>query len=99
MEAPQQGQARLAAATCGSGLDTLALANLHGGLVVDGGRSHALLDLSGHCQESLLDIRCVLGRSFEEGDSEAVGEFLWSKNDKDEQSASNSRSRIPRDPV
>lgn len=98
MEAPQQQrQTRLAAAACGSRLDTLALANLHGGLVVDGGRSHALLDLSGHCQECLLDIRCVLGGSLEEGDSEAVGEFLWSRNDKGEKPASNPRSRCPKD--
>lgn len=57
----KHGQPRLTAATCGSRLDTLSLANLHGGLVVDGGCSHTLLDLSCHCQESLFNIRCVLG--------------------------------------
>jgi len=70
------GRSRLAAATCRSGLDALTLANLHGGLVVDGGRSHTLLDLSCHCQESLLDVGRVLGRCLEEGDSKAIGELL-----------------------
>lgn len=50
----------LAAAACRSGLDTLALADLHGGLVVDSGSPHALLDLSCHRQESLFDVRGVL---------------------------------------
>lgn len=50
----------LTATTCRSGLDALALADLHGGLVVDGGGSHALLDLSCHCQEGLFDVRGVL---------------------------------------
>lgn len=67
---------RLAAATRRSRLDTLALANLHSRLVVDSGRSHAFLDLSCHCQECLLDIGRILGRSFEERNSEAVGELL-----------------------
>lgn len=70
---------RLAAATCGSGLDSLALAHLHGRLVVDGGRTHALLDLSCHRQECLLDVGRVLGGGLKEGDSEAVGEFLCVK--------------------
>ena len=39
-------------------------------------RSHTLLDLAGHGQESLLDVGGVLGRSLEEGNSEAVSELL-----------------------
>lgn len=38
--------------------------------------THALLDLAGHGQEGLLDVAGVLGRRLEEGDAEAVGEFL-----------------------
>ena len=38
--------------------------------------AHALLDLAGHGQEGLLDVAGVLGRRLEEGDAEAVGEFL-----------------------
>jgi len=45
-------------------------------LVLVGRRAHALLDLPGHRQEGLLDVGCVLGGSFEEGDTEAVREFL-----------------------
>ena len=52
------------------------------GLRVVGGNAaaHALLDLAGHGQEGLLDVAGVLGRRLEEGDAEAVGEFLgiWS---------------------
>jgi len=50
---------------------------LHGGLVVDGRVAHALLDLAGHGQEGLLDVAGVLGRGLEEGDAEAVCEFLF----------------------
>lgn len=39
-------------------------------------RTHPLLDLAGHGQESLLDIGGILGRGLEEGNSEAVGELL-----------------------
>lgn len=70
---------RLAAAACGSRLDALALTNLHSGLVVDSGRSHALLNLSGHRQECLLDVGCVLGRGLKERNSKAVGKLLWEK--------------------
>ena len=66
----------LTAATGAAGLHALALADLHGGLVVDGGVAHALLDLAGHGEESLLDVAGVLGGSLEERDSQAVGEFL-----------------------
>jgi hypothetical protein len=38
--------------------------------------AHALLDLAGHGQEGLLDVAGVLGRRLEEGDAQAVGEFL-----------------------
>jgi hypothetical protein len=66
----------LTAATGAAGLHALALADLHGGLVVDGGVAHALLDLAGHGEESLLDVAGVLGGGLEEGDSEAVCELL-----------------------
>jgi hypothetical protein len=67
----------LAAAVVGRRADTLALTDLHAGLGVVGcGSTHALLDLSGHGQESLLYIAGVLGGSLEEWDSEAVGELL-----------------------
>ena len=69
----------LTAATGAAGLHALALADLHGGLVVDGGVAHALLDLAGHGEESLLDVAGVLGGGLEEGDSEAVCELLWKK--------------------
>jgi hypothetical protein len=55
----------------------LALADLNAGFRVVGSRgTHALLDLSGHGQEGLLDIAGVLGRGLEEWDAQAVGEFL-----------------------
>jgi hypothetical protein len=69
----------LTTAASGSRLNTLALTNLDGGFVVDSSGAHALLDLSSHGQEGLLDVACVLGRCLEEGDSDTVGEFLlWS---------------------
>jgi hypothetical protein len=66
----------LTAAAGAAGLYALALADLHGGLVVDGGVTHALLDLAGHGEESLLDVAGVLGGGLEEGDAEAVCELL-----------------------
>lgn len=66
----------LAAAAGAAGLHALALADLHGGLVVDSGVAHALLDLAGHGEEGLLDVAGVLGGGLEEGDAEAVCEFL-----------------------
>jgi hypothetical protein len=54
----------------------LALANLNGGLVIDSGGTHALLDLSGHGQEGLLDVAGVLGGCLQERDTDAVGKFL-----------------------
>lgn len=71
------GLVSLAAAVAGAGGDAVTLANLYTGLgVVGGGGTHALLDLSGHGQESLLDVAGVLGRGLEEGDSQAVGKLL-----------------------
>ena len=66
----------LAAATSAARLHALPLADLHGWLVVDGRVAHTLLDLAGHGQESLLDVAGVFGRCLEEGDAEAVCEFL-----------------------
>ena len=67
-----------AAATRGVG-DAVARADLNTRLGVGSGlRAHALLDLAGHGEESLLDITRVLGRCLEEGDAQAVGEFLCS---------------------
>jgi hypothetical protein len=67
----------LAAAVVGRRANALALTDLHARLGVVGcGSTHALLDLAGHGQESLLDIAGVLGGSLEEWDSEAVGELL-----------------------
>ena len=67
----------LAAAVVGGRADALALADLHAGLGVVGRRgTHALLDLAGHGQESLLDVAGVLGGSLEERNAQAVGEFL-----------------------
>lgn len=66
----------LAASACRTRLDALALADLHSGLVVDGGGPHALLDLSCHRQESLFDIRGIFGGSLKERDSQTIGKFL-----------------------
>ena len=54
----------LAATACRSRLNALTLSNLHCRFVVDCRSSHPLLDLSGHRQKSLLDIRGVLSRGF-----------------------------------
>ena len=55
----------------------MARADLHVRLgVVRCCAAHALLDLAGHGEESLLDVAGVLGRGLEEGDAQAVGEFL-----------------------
>jgi len=67
----------LAAATAGSALHSLALSNGHCGLVVDCRCAHALLDLTGHGQESLFDICGALCRGLEEGNTEAVCELLY----------------------
>lgn len=57
--------------------DIVTGANLHTGLGVRRRlRALALLDLSGHGQESLLNVGGVLGRGLEEGDSQAVGKLL-----------------------
>ena len=54
----------------------MALADLHGGFIVNGSCAHALLDLSGHGQEGLFDVGSILGGGFKEGDSKAVGKLL-----------------------
>jgi len=71
----------LAAAFLALGFDLLVVpGNVHsrrsllGGPVVASG--YTLLDLSRHREESLFDVLCGFCRSFEEGDSKRVGEFL-----------------------
>lgn len=66
-----------AAATTAAGLHIRALADLHSRLVVDGGVAHALLDLTSHGQESLLNVASVLRRGLQEWDTKAVGKFLF----------------------
>jgi len=69
---------RLAAAAGLVGGDALAGSDVDVGfrVVSSDAAAHALLDLAGHGQEGLLDVASVLGRGFEEGDAEGVGEFL-----------------------
>jgi hypothetical protein len=69
-------KASLTAATGGSRLHALALADLYCWLVICGCSAHALFDLAGHRKESLLDIAGVLSRSFKEWNAKAVSEFL-----------------------
>ena len=66
----------LAAAAARSALHTLALADRDRRFGVGGCGSHAFLDLSSHGKESLLDVGSTLCGSLEEGDAEAVCEFL-----------------------
>lgn len=54
----------------------MSAADLHGWLVVGGGRAHALLDLAGHGEEGLLDVAGVLSGGFEEWDTEVIGQVL-----------------------
>lgn len=50
---------------------------MHAGFRVVGSRgAHALLDLASHGQESLFNVAGVLGGGLEEGDAQAVSEFL-----------------------
>jgi hypothetical protein len=70
-------ESNLAAAASGSRLYALALADLHSWFVVHSRRAHPLLDLPCHRQESLLDVGSILRGSFQEGDADAVGEFLF----------------------
>ena len=44
--------------------------------VLLGSRDHSVLDLTCHGDESLLDVRCVLCRSLEEGDAQRVRKLL-----------------------
>ena len=60
-------------------MNALTLADLHGGLVVDGSSSHTLFDLSGHSQECLFDVGGALGGCFQEWDSQAIRKFLKHK--------------------
>jgi hypothetical protein len=66
----------LAAATARSALHALTLSDWNCWLSVGGCGSHALLDLAGHGQESLLYIGGTLCRGLEERNAEAVCEFL-----------------------
>jgi hypothetical protein len=66
----------LAAAATGSVLHALALSDGDCGLGVGGCGTHALLDLAGHGEESLLDVGGALCGGLEEGDAEAVCELL-----------------------
>lgn len=67
----------LAAAAAGRVGDTVSGADLNTRLGVRSRLgTHALLDLSGHGQESLLDVGSVLSRGLEERDAKAVGELL-----------------------
>lgn len=66
----------LAAATARAALDALALPDGDCGLGVGGCGSHALLDLAGHGQESLLDVGGALRRCLEEWNAKTVCEFL-----------------------
>lgn len=67
----------LAAAAAGRVGNVVAGSNLHTRLGVGGGlRALALLDLSSHGQEGLLNVGSVLSRSLEERDSKAVSKLL-----------------------
>ena len=57
-------------------MHTLPLTDVDLLFVLAGGSSHALLDLAGHCEESLLDVGGVLSGGLEEWDPKAVGELL-----------------------
>lgn len=70
------GTSRLAAAAGGARLDSLALADLDRGLVVDGSSAHPFLDLSSHGQERLFDVGGTLGGGLQERNTQAVGELL-----------------------
>lgn len=56
----------------------MASANVDRGLVVDRGVAHTLLDLTGHGQESLLDVGGVLCRSLQEWNAERISKLLVS---------------------
>lgn len=58
-------------------MNALTLTDAYSWLVVDGRVTHTLLYLARHCQKGLLDVGGVLGRRLEEGDAEAVCEFLF----------------------
>lgn len=66
----------LTASTRSSCLYALTLTDLNRGFVVDRRSAHSLLDLSGHGQEGLLDIRRILGGRLQEGNPQAIGKLL-----------------------
>lgn len=68
---------RLAAVVTATCLHTLSLPNLYCWLIVCGGSTHSLLNLTGHCKESLLNVAGILGRGLKEWNTETVSEFLW----------------------
>jgi hypothetical protein len=72
----RQPLSSLAAATAGSALHTVSLPDRDRWLGIGGCGAHALLDLAGHGEESLLDVGRALRGGLEEGDAEAVCEFL-----------------------
>lgn len=69
-------EVRLAASPGSARLHSVALTDLHGGLVVDRRSAHALLDLACHRQEGLLHVRCTLGRSLKKRNAKTVSELL-----------------------
>ena len=71
-----QESSHLAAASGRSRLHALTLANLNCRFVVHCCCSHSFLNLPGHGQECLLNVGCALGRSLQEWDPKAIGEFL-----------------------
>ena len=54
----------------------MALSDLNCGLVVNGRGAHTLLDLSCHCEEGLFNVGSILSGGFQEGNANAVREFL-----------------------
>ena len=73
---PKHKERCLTATASWSWLYTLSLSDLHCWLIVCSCGPHTFLDLTGHSQESLLDVACVLCWGFEEWDTEAISEFL-----------------------
>lgn len=61
-----------------TGLNPLTLSDLDGGFVVDRRIPHPFLDLTRHGQKGLFDVGRVLGRGFEKGNAQTIGEFLTS---------------------
>lgn len=69
--------ARLATPSRGRGANALPGSDLYGWLgVISRLGSHTFLDVPGHLEEGLLNIRSTLGRCLEPRDIKAIGEFL-----------------------